>query len=417
MIIIKGVEVDESSKMSVFNFLLKNPRYSSSHLIKSHFPNLYENLLNSYNLFPDIFLSFGFSQKLYHYLLDDFSLLLGKCKCCRNRCSFISFKKGYRTCCSYKCAANDIDKINRGLDTQVKNNKIKYGRDFYMGSDDFKRKSKETLMNLYNVDNYTKTEEYKNHIIELNNEKYGCDYFVLTDEFKKKSKKTCISHFNVDNCMKNKDIQNKSKETKLIRYGDENYRNVEKFIISMTSKTPEEKQSIQIKKDNTRINNYGSLEESYKSAQEKYKITCQNKYGVNNYFQLLDDQSVYHFSKGEKELSKFISTIYSGKIIENDRTVLNGFEIDILLPDLKIGFEYNGDYWHANPNIYDENFINLSSKMTYKEIHEKDDKKIKLASNMGYTIITIWENDWIHNHDYIKKMILDLLNQSKNILQ
>ena len=37
-------------------------------------------------------------------------------------------------------------------------------------------------------------------------------------------------------------------------------------------------------------------------------------------------------------------------IILHDRNILNGKEIDIFIPKLKIGVEYNGLYWHSEAN-------------------------------------------------------------------
>ena len=39
-------------------------------------------------------------------------------------------------------------------------------------------------------------------------------------------------------------------------------------------------------------------------------------------------------SQGEEEIKEFISQNYSGKIIFNDRTILDGKELDVYIPDL-----------------------------------------------------------------------------------
>ena len=54
---------------------------------------------------------------------------------------------------------------------------------------------------------------------------------------------------------------------------------------------------------------------------------------------------------------------------------LDGLEIDIYLPELKIGFEFNGDYWHMNPLMYRYDDENSSSHMKAIEQWEKDRKR------------------------------------------
>ena len=51
-------------------------------------------------------------------------------------------------------------------------------------------------------------------------------------------------------------------------------------------------------------------------------------------------------SKPEKELASFIKSL-KFLIKENDRSILNGKELDILIPSEKIGIEFNGNYFHS----------------------------------------------------------------------
>ena len=59
----------------------------------------------------------------------------------------------------------------------------------------------------------------------------------------------------------------------------------------------------------------------------------------------------------EKELLDFVKSNYNGEIIHNDRSIIHPYELDIYLPDLRLAIEYNGDYWHANPEFYSEDEI------------------------------------------------------------
>jgi len=57
-------------------------------------------------------------------------------------------------------------------------------------------------------------------------------------------------------------------------------------------------------------------------------------------------------------------------------------------------YEFHGDYWHGNPNIYKDNDINTITKCTYKELYEKTLKKEEILKNLGYNLVVIWEYDW-----------------------
>ena len=43
----------------------------------------------------------------------------------------------------------------------------------------------------------------------------------------------------------------------------------------------------------------------------------------------------------EKEILNFISSIYAGEIIENDRELISPLELDIVIPEFKLAIEFN----------------------------------------------------------------------------
>jgi len=55
---------------------------------------------------------------------------------------------------------------------------------------------------------------------------------------------------------------------------------------------------------------------------------------------------VHQISKPEMEIYNYIKSIYDGPIIQSDRSIIPPKELDIYLPELKIAFEINGEYWH-----------------------------------------------------------------------
>ena len=82
---------------------------------------------------------------------------------------------------------------------------------------------------------------------------------------------------------------------------------------------------------------------------------------------------------------------------------------DIYVPDLNLVIEINGDYWHLNPLLYDENFFDNSRNISSTNIWENDKKKIDTAARLGYRTAVIWEND-INNfgvESAVKNMLLN----------
>ena len=70
------------------------------------------------------------------------------------------------------------------------------------------------------------------------------------------------------------------------------------------------------------------------------------------------------------------------KILPNDRTILEGKEIDILLPEINIGFEYDGIYWHKSRDEYDKAKDELAKHkgVIIYHINETRNKQDKLTN-------------------------------------
>jgi len=53
-----------------------------------------------------------------------------------------------------------------------------------------------------------------------------------------------------------------------------------------------------------------------------------------------------------------------------------------------------GDFWHGNPKVFDPNKINKLCKKTFQELYNNTLKRESELINAGYSLITIWENDF-----------------------
>lgn len=57
--------------------------------------------------------------------------------------------------------------------------------------------------------------------------------------------------------------------------------------------------------------------------------------------------------------------------------------------------EFNGDYWHANPKIYANSALIRGSNAV--DIWHKDMLKLKTATDLGFKVLTIWEQEFKNN--------------------
>ena len=89
-------------------------------------------------------------------------------------------------------------------------------------------------------------------------------------------------------------------------------------------------------------------------------------------------------NKIEKQLGYKIKREYSigiGKITSD------GFN-----PITNTCYEYNGNYWHGNPKVYNLSDINPSTKTTFGELYQKTLEREKLVKSAGYNLVIKWGN-------------------------
>lgn len=69
--------------------------------------------------------------------------------------------------------------------------------------------------------------------------------------------------------------------------------------------------------------------------------------------------------------------------------------------------EYNGDYWHCNPALYESSYYNKRTKKTASEMWTRDLIKQQFAIDHGFEVMVIWECDY--NKDK-QKVIQECIN-------
>jgi very-short-patch-repair endonuclease len=84
---------------------------------------------------------------------------------------------------------------------------------------------------------------------------------------------------------------------------------------------------------------------------------------------------------------------------------------DFYLPEFNIVIECYGDYWHANPQIFDSNKTIFRTPVTV--IHERNNVRKNTFESNGYTFIHLWESDIHKNFENIKQLICKQITLKK----
>lgn len=74
----------------------------------------------------------------------------------------------------------------------------------------------------------------------------------------------------------------------------------------------------------------------------------------------------------------------------------NFYYPDFFLEDYQIAIEAYGDFWHANPNHYEDDCL-LFEGITARMVRENDQQRLDNLKSLGLDIEVIWENEIVDN--------------------
>jgi hypothetical protein len=283
-----------------------------------------------------------------------------------------------------------------GMKLKDENNIEKYGVKSPMQRKEIVEKKRETCLEKYGFDHPCKSELVKNKIFDTNLEKYGVQYVVQNKDIRIKINNTNLQKYGNKSSLQGDDIKEKIKITMFKKYGCVFYFDFDrqKYINEIKRKKI---QNIKNKYPNI-LNIISGVTYTVKCDNE-----CEHDFEIDshNFYQRIRYNTIIcticnpidKLNSGKEiEFIKFISDNYSGKIIKNSR-ILDGKEIDVFLPELNIGFEFNGLYWHSEE---------------FKENNYHKDK-VDLANTKGIKLFHVYEDDWTYKKDIMKNDILRLL--------
>lgn len=97
------------------------------------------------------------------------------------------------------------------------------------------------------------------------------------------------------------------------------------------------------------------------------------------------------------EVIDYIHAIYDGEVIYNERTLLNGIELDIYIPEKKLAIEYNGIYSH----------IYRPHEDSYSRIKDASYHvgKTNRCEELGIQLLQFWSCQWQYKRSIVESIL------------
>jgi len=265
----------------------------------------------------------------------------------------------------------------------------RYGVDNVAQSDEVKEKTRQTNLERYGVESVVQSDEVKNKIRNTVKHRYGVDHIFESNEIKEKIKQSHLDRYGVENAAQSYEVKNKMRQTMLDRYGVENIFQSEEF--KQNRPVPKWKE------DHEKIIHMIKTEGmSSKDLMEHLGLKTLSP--IYNYIlkelglTTGDLTNEYTTSTMERDIIEYIQSIYDGEIVCRYR-LPGRYEIDVYLPELQIGFEINGAYWHSH-------------KLKKDDYHVM---KTKLCEDMGIHLFHIYEYEWNDKKEKVLQLIDNVL--------
>lgn len=241
-------------------------------------------------------------------------------------------------------------------------------------------KQRETLLREKGVENPFQLTSSKENARKTCLEKYGKEYFVQTEEYREKNSKTRLLKYGEDPYRREK-----YKETCKKRFGVENVAYKHFTEEQMKFENDREYTKRFIEENDIQ----SALEFSEKSGIKQYaSLTLLHRHGLMELFKR-------RVSQEERELQEFLNEL--GIEYTEHYRMDNNQEIDILIPSMNIGIEYNGDIWHCE--VFRDKDYHYNKSKYALEHH-------------GIFIYHIFGYEWKNGKDIIKNDLKNLLGKS-----
>lgn len=129
------------------------------------------------------------------------------------------------------------------------------------------------------------------------------------------------------------------------------------------------------------------------------KFSKSPKHWVSNCFSKKEKEFVSMLFENAPQIKNIAQTYLTKQLSFFDKTHKCRYFYDFCYNNKII--EFNGDFWHCNPLMYDENYYHKVLGCAAKDIWIRNSVKYDFAKMMGYEVLVVWENDFDNNKSEI----------------
>lgn len=408
--------MDKSLKSQLKEFVEKHPKGFSSVLNGSKNRELKNRILEATRWMNG---EYNMATRIYSILHDLTEFPKCKLPSCHNTMegkNVISLEKGWYDYCSTNCAAKSEERNVKVKATSLE----RYGSTSYLNSKEG-RKRYDAWCHNQGVDNPFQLDWVNKKRGETMKHRYGAEFTQQVPELVEKCKETCLKHFGTDHQWKSTVIQKKNRESTIKRFGTDNVFDIpeirEKQRITFRTQRYESflnngkviplfslNDFIGCENPNTTIFKWKCIENGHNHEFES--VVDQNtftRYGAPARCWRCHPSVSSGHSNEEKEVVKFLKANSNFEIVNNthlNRTLMPGMEIDILVPEKKIGIEFDGLYYHSDTEDSDN-------------VHDRHLNKTEYMESIGWKLIHIFEDEWLYKRKIVESRLLSAIGCNK----
>jgi ElaB/YqjD/DUF883 family membrane-anchored ribosome-binding protein len=328
----------------------------------------------------------------YKVFMKEKSLSHPKCKTVKTQQTNL-VKYGVSNACNIDIPRR-IEKFKQNIKQTVKKRRQtslkKYGVDHPGKSTEVQEKRKQTCIERYGVEHPWQSIEVRDKMRQTMLEKYGVGSPLQSAEVMQKMQQTNMDRYGVEFTTQSEEVKEKAKQTNIEKYGVEH---------------PWQSKEIREKIRQTFIEKYG-VDNPTQSIliQEKVRQTNMERIGVEYPIQLpqyrnmikewcIDNPEKLFTSKSELEVLEWVRQYYPESKKYKDGT----HEIDVFIPNINLGIEFDGLYYHQEDRVGQKYHIN----------------KTKYFKDKGIRIIHIFEHEWRDRKNQVKSFLLSAIGKNE----